>query len=94
MEPIKLPRYLDESQTLLPMISADELVPFAVFFAVGMVSNQLEFWFLVGVIATLAFRRFRDTKPDGFLLHWLYWHGVLPLKGSAAINPFIRRILP
>jgi conjugal transfer pilus assembly protein TraL len=38
--------------------------------------------------------RYRKIRPDGFVLHALYWAGLLPLAGSTCPNPFIRRFLP
>jgi conjugal transfer pilus assembly protein TraL len=38
--------------------------------------------------------RYRKIRPDGLVLHTLYWAGLLPLAGSTCPNPFIRRCLP
>ena len=36
----------------------------------------------------------RDGRPDGFILHAIYWGGLLPTKAKTIPNPFIRSYLP
>ena len=93
MEPTTLPRFIDQPQTLL-FWSADEIVPFSVLFAVGIATNHLLIFMLLGFGASYYLRRFRDSRPDGYLFHALYWYGFAPIKGRCAINPFHRRVLP
>ena len=93
MKRIPLPRHADMPQLIL-MWTIDEVVPFMVLFVIGILTDYVITCCLIGAGLTLAFRRFRDSKPDGFLLHYLYWHGLPVLKGTAAINPFQRWILP
>jgi conjugal transfer pilus assembly protein TraL len=45
-------------------------------------------------VTTKLYRRFRDGRPDGFILHAIYWVGLLPTKAKTIPNPFIRSYLP
>ena len=49
---------------------------------------------LLGLVTTKLYRRFRDGRPDGFILHAIYWVGLLPTKAKTIPNPFIRSYLP
>lgn len=90
---ITFPRYLDAPQQIL-FWTIDQMVPFATMVVIGMLTQTLLICIAIGGGIAWAFARYRDSNPDGFVLHYLYWIGVMPMKGRAAINPFIRRILP
>jgi conjugal transfer pilus assembly protein TraL len=49
---------------------------------------------LLSIVLVRLYGRFRDSRPDGFALHWAYWAGLLSLRGRTTPNPFIRRWLP
>lgn len=93
MQPIKIPRHADIPHMLL-FVSADELIPIAVMMGVGIFVGFLPLWMAAGVALTLVFRRFRNSKPDGYLLFALYRTGLLPLGARSAINPYHKKILP
>lgn len=90
---LEFPRYLDAPQQIL-WWTADQMVPFAMMALIGMATKTLMLCLLIGGLMSWLFARFRDSRPDGYLQHIAYWYGVLPLKGRAAINPFMRRIFP
>lgn len=89
----EFPRYLDAPQQVL-FWTVDQMVPFATLALIGMATKNLMLCLMIGGVAAWAFARYRDSKPDGYLMHLAYWYGMLPLKGRALINPFHRRILP
>ena len=93
MEQTPLPRRIDDKPRLL-FWTADEAVPFALLFMVGMVIGQFILCIVLGLGASWLFRKYRDRHPDGYVLHALYWYGVMPLRGRCLVNPFHRRILP
>jgi conjugal transfer pilus assembly protein TraL len=93
MQPIRLPRQLNKPKQFL-FWTIDEMVPFSLFFLAGIASGHFFKCLILGVISTVFFRRYRDSKPDGFLLHALYWYGFMPLGGKRVLNPFHRRVLP
>ena len=93
MEPIHFPRDLDSPQRFL-FWTFDQMVPFSTLVVVGLVMEMLLISVVLGAILAWAFARFRDSRPDGYLQHAAYWYGLLPLKGRAVGNPFLRRIYP
>ena len=93
MDPIPLPKYIDDPITLL-IWSADEFVPFAAVLLIGMLIGQLSIALILSALVIKAYRRFRDNRPDGFPLHAAYWVGLLPASAVSMPNPYIRRFLP
>lgn len=93
VEPIIIPKYIDDPITLL-IWSADEFVPFAAVLLIGMLIGQLSIALVLSALVIKAYRRFRDNRPDGFPLHAAYWVGLLPSSAISMPNPYIRRFLP
>jgi conjugal transfer pilus assembly protein TraL len=93
MEPVQIPRHLDMPHTLL-LWSADELIPFLALLGIGLFVGAMPVCIALGVGFMYLYRRFRDSRPDGYMLHALYWSGLMPIKAPSAINPFHREILP
>lgn len=94
MELVRIPRRIDDPPHVL-MWSLDEFMPMAVGLAFGMMIGQATISFLVGYIFTRYYRRYRDTHPDGYLLHLMYWYGIATMKKAKTIkNPFVRRYFP
>jgi len=93
MEPIKLPRDLDKPQTVLFM-TAEDLIIFSILFVIGMMLSHPFPFGAFGLGLVFVFRRFREGRSDGYLLHVLYWIGLLPVKGKSVVNPFQRTIYP
>lgn len=88
-----LPRHLDMPQRIL-IFQVDELVPAAVFFMIGLGTGHVIKMIILALASVWVMRRFRDTQPDGYLYHWLYWYGFAPARCRQTLNPFLRRILP
>lgn len=93
MQRIELPRHLDDPQRLF-LWQADEVIPFTAVLGVGMFTRTLGISLVVAIALLMLLRRYRDARPDGYLLHMLYWYGIWPVKGHTFINPFQRRVLP
>lgn len=93
MEPVKIPRRVDEPPHLL-LWSADELSPILIGLVVGVMIGKAFICCVVGLIVTNFYRKFRDNHPDGHLLHLLYWAGLPITKSRLFKNPFIRRFFP
>jgi len=94
VQPIKIPRYLDVNQVLLWRWTADELVIFGTMFVLGIIMGHPIYGFAGGAIAVSGFGRYRNSKADGFLMHCMYWYGLVPLRNRSVINAFQRRIYP
>ncbi len=93
MERIEIPRYIDDPPHFL-LWSADELAPVAIGLVIGVLTANAFILTMLGLVATKFYRRFRDGKPDGYMLHGLYWSGLLPLQVIGGKNPFLRTYLP
>jgi len=93
MQPIEIPRYIDDPVHFL-LWSVDEVAPICLGLVVGMFVGSPGYFTLAGFALTNVYSRFRDSKPDGFPLHYLYWNGLMPTKCKMAINPFVRKFYP
>ena len=93
MRKIFLPRYCDEQMMLLYW-SADELLPGITLFLLGILINQKLLGLIGAVIVIRLYRKMKEGKPDGFLLHFLYWWGIINPKTKLFPNPYIREYLP
>jgi conjugal transfer pilus assembly protein TraL len=93
MDAIDLPRGIDESAQFLlwPM---EEAVPFFLLTGVGIISEHLTACLALAWVSVRLLRRYRDSRPDGYLYHTLYWWGLTPAKGYSLRNPYQRRFLP
>jgi conjugal transfer pilus assembly protein TraL len=74
--------------------SVDEFAPFMLFLVLGNFLNHFFLGLGVGWVVSHLYRRFKNTRPDGYLLHLLYWVGLLPLVGRTMVNPYQREYAP
>ena len=88
-----MPKSIDDPAQVL-LWSLDEFVLVAVLFGVGLTFRQLTIAVISIFILLKVYRRFRDGRPNGFLQHFMYWHGFAGSETSTVRNPFIRRFLP
>lgn len=91
MQNVPFPRFAD-APNMVMLWTAEEVMPVFLGVIIGVINGSIFIPLMLGIGITTVFRRFRETKPDGYILHLLYWHGLMSAKG--AINPFQRRILP
>lgn len=89
MEPVKLPRHCDEPQQFL-MWGIDEMAPLMVMFVLGFIVEKILLCTVVGLLFVRTFRKFKDARPEGYLMHMLYWYGLGVTKGYSVGNPFRR----
>lgn len=89
MQPIKLPRHCDEPQQFL-IWSADEMAPLAVMFVIGFIMQKVLICTVFGLVFVRTFRKFKDARPEGYLMHLMYWYGLGITKGYSVGNPFRR----
>lgn len=93
MEPIYIPSKIDDPPQLI-MWSIDELMPTMVGLLLGIMIDQQIICVTVGYLITRQYQKYKDSRPDGYLLHLLYQAGVINLKGRTNINAFITRFYP
>lgn len=89
----RMPKSLDGPQQILlwPM---DEFAIVAVIFGVGIFVKQLTIAIVVIFAFLKLYRKFRDGRQAGYLLHFLYWLGFSGHETFAVRNPFVRRYIP
>lgn len=92
-EPVKMPTRIDDPHQFL-LWSADELIPMLVMLCFGIVLENVMIFLFLGWLFMRAYRRYKNSRPDGFLLHIFYWAGFIPEKAKALINPFKRKWIP
>lgn len=90
---LKFPRHMDAPQRVL-FWTVDQIIPFSTMLLIGMLTETLLISLVVGAAVGWGFARFRDSRPDGYLQHLVYWYGLLPLKGRACVNPFDKSVYP
>lgn len=89
MQPVELPQGVDQPPSLL-LWRLDDLIPLLLMLVIGILSDRLWLFLILGFLLSRLYGRFRDSRPDGFALHWCYWHGLLPLQARSCPNPFSR----
>jgi conjugal transfer pilus assembly protein TraL len=90
---LEIPRHIDDPPQLL-LWRVDDLLPLLVALITGVLTDHLLLFLALGVVGVRLYGRYRESRPDGFVAHALYWAGLLPLAGRTCPNPFIRRFLP
>ena len=93
MEPIKIPTEIDTPHQVL-LWSMDEFVPFMCFLVIGNLTGHLITGILIGTVLGQLYRRYKNTRPDGYLNHLLYWVGFRGKKGVTYVNPYRKEFLP
>jgi conjugal transfer pilus assembly protein TraL len=92
MPTVVMPKYIDDPPNLL-LWRLDDVIPFLLILIVALLVEKI--WLLIpGFFVIRLYSRFRDTRPDGYALHVLYWYGLFPMLGRTTPNPFIRQYLP
>tara|TARA_B100000424_G_scaffold239268_1_gene205885 strand:- start:4778 stop:5086 length:309 start_codon:yes stop_codon:yes gene_type:complete len=99
-EPVYIPRRVDDPPHLL-LWSVDELAPPILGLVVGMIFEQALWCTLFGFLMVHVYRRFRDDSPDGFMVHWMHWYGLMPIsRGKTGkrhryfLDPFNKHLIP
>ena len=93
MDQIRIPTEIDTPHQILlwPM---DEFVPFMCFLVIGNLVGHLIIFCLAGGVLGHLYRRYKNTRPDGYLNHLFYWVGFKGKKGLTFVNPYKREFLP
>jgi conjugal transfer pilus assembly protein TraL len=93
MNRVHIPRHIDKPPMVL-FWSLEEVVVVAVMVSIGMMVEQVFILLLLSIFATKKYREFNHYHPDGFYIHYLYWHGVVDQDaGKTVPNSSIREFL-
>lgn len=93
MKSYPFPHHVKDKERLL-FWTQEQVLPFIGMCMVGIVTDMLTIFMIIGVAFGWAYSRYSDGKPDGYLLHKAYWMGLMPMKGRGFIHAYHRRILP
>jgi conjugal transfer pilus assembly protein TraL len=93
MESIPFPATVDEPPYLLLWRLDDIALPLFCL-CIGMLLGSAAIFISIGVVGMLWYRRFREGRPEFYVLHALYWTGAYPARGLGFLNPYIRTLLP
>lgn len=93
MEPVKLPSHIDDPHQFL-LWQADEIIPVLICGVIGFLIGRSVLCIAVGLVGMHFFKKYKAGKPDGYIIHCLYWIGLWPQKGRVLPNPFEREYLP
>src|SRR3546814_12148085 len=85
MKTVKIPARVDEPPHIL-LWSADEMLPMLMGLGIGIVIGKAMICFLIGLVVTKLYARFRDNHPDGFLLHLIYWRSEERRVGKECVS--------
>lgn len=72
-EPVRIPAHIDEPPYVL-FWRLDEVFPIGVGLVAGVLLAQLTLCTVAGLVLARFYRRFCDNRPDGYLLHAIYWY--------------------
>ena len=72
-EPVRIPAHIDEPPHVL-FWRLDEVLPIGIGLVAGIWLAQLIICSMLGIVLARFYRRFCDNRPDGFLLHAIYWY--------------------
>lgn len=89
VKPVYISRYIDDPPHFL-LWQADELAPPMLGLMIGVISDNVVLFTVIGLCCNYFYRRFRDNHPNGFIVHWAYSKFGIGLRGKCFPNSFIR----
>jgi conjugal transfer pilus assembly protein TraL len=76
----KISRYIDAPPTVL-FWEIDEVIVFASCVLFGLLVDHLFFALILGAVVVKLLMTLKKSRAEGFFMHFLYWHGIMKLKG-------------
>jgi len=89
-EALALPRHVDEPPIML-LWTSDEIGTFFFLFIMGFMVEQIFIAIICGYFAVKTMRRFKNTRPNGYMVHMMYWVGVSISEARTLPNPYERQ---
>ncbi|CAH2605802.1 Type IV conjugative transfer system protein TraL (plasmid) [Rhodovastum atsumiense] len=93
MERVLFPETADEPPRFLLWRIDDVAVPL-LFLCFGMLLGNVVIFVIAGLAMMAGYQKYRDGRPEFYVLHAMYWFGIYPARGPGFINPYIRTLLP
>lgn len=92
MKEIPFPQYVDDPK-IIGIWTFDQFAIVGIFMIGGVLIGYTWTCIGIGIISTRYIRRMREGMPDGFLLHKIWWMGLLKIEGKSFPNPFQREYI-
>ncbi len=92
MPPQPIPKYIDDPPRIL-LWRSDDFLPLAIGMLAGVLANQFLICMAIAFVSVRFWRRHRDNRPDGYVLHLMYWWGAMQLKCRSP-NAYCRSFAP
>ncbi|WP_170113355.1 type IV conjugative transfer system protein TraL [Ahniella affigens] len=89
----RIPTLVDVPTQFL-FLRADEAAPALCLIGAGIAFNFLIMSLVAAIALVLLTRKYRNARPDGYLLHMLWWYGFGGGRGRFARRSFVRAIFP
>ena len=89
----RIPTLVDLPTQFL-FLRADEAAPALCLIGAGVAFNFLILSLLASVILVWVTRKYRNARPEGYLLHRLWWLGFGGARGRFARHWSVRAIYP
>jgi conjugal transfer pilus assembly protein TraL len=81
---VSMPRYIGGPPQML-FWELDEVIVFALCLAVGILTRELTWMLIGGLVVTRIFSNWKMGQLPGVLAHMAYWHGY------SSLNPIFKR---
>lgn len=90
---VRIPAYIDEPPYVL-FWRIDEVFPIGIALVAGVLIAQLIVCLIIGFVLARLYRRYCDNRPDGYMLHALYWHfGAISKQTRTMPNAYEREFI-
>jgi conjugal transfer pilus assembly protein TraL len=89
MKMLTLPRHIDAPKQIL-IWEFDEIVPILTALCFGVIIEQALLTTVAGIALARMYRKYKDTRPDGYVYHALYWWGFWPSNARTMVMPYRR----
>jgi len=90
MNQVEIPRYIDDPVHFM-IWQSDEVAPIGLGIFFGVYLGSPLMYALVGVVFSHFYKKVRDSRPDGYVFHVMYWHGFIPSRSKSIPNPFVKK---
>ena len=92
-KPILIPQHQDDPQWVI-IWPIDELLPILLGGCTGLLVGQLLVGVLIGYLIAKAYKFAKSSRHKGFVMHWLYGHGLLWSRTRTLKNTYERKFIP
>jgi len=89
MECPRIPKHVDDPGQFF-FWEIDEAIPVIAGFTLGAIFNSILLFTFCGIVISRLVAKLKEGKHRGFMLHFLYWHGVPGFKLKEMPDSWVR----